>query len=226
MKIFSWVHRQFQHKDSKNTDNENVALLENEDFAWREGILAIGTLGIDLFQDFTEKDETFMSKQVLFFDDSDDHDKEMECPLLLNACMNDVEKLDLSPCDDVPKPDNHQEDHVKDLTKIKKSGERTTLADLLRADSEISLFKNFNELSDDHMIKVPYDDYDNSGTVSIKSFLISKTKKKLRNETSAQLIKKTKQLMRKMLKKKIHPDIGFQKETALFVSQEMDVHES
>ncbi|KAI3818491.1 hypothetical protein L1987_12300 [Smallanthus sonchifolius] len=239
MKIFSWVHRQFHHKDAKNADNDKVTLLENEAFSsacdgWREGILAIGTLGVDLFQDFKGKDTTFMNNQVLFFDDGgdddddddDDHDEEMEYPLVLKASkhgFDHVEKQDLSPCVEVAKPNNHQENLVKDSMKISKSRERTTLADLFRSDSENSLLKS-NELSDDHKIKVPYHDNNNIGTESIKSFLISKMRKKLRKDDSAQPIKKTKQLMRKMLKNKVHPDIGIQEETALIVSQEVDTH--
>ncbi|KAI3743991.1 hypothetical protein L1987_57063 [Smallanthus sonchifolius] len=196
MKIFSWVHRQFLHKVAKkDIADDKVALLDqNEAFAsacdgWKEGILAIGTFGVDLFQDFKTKEDTFMNNdQVLFFNDDGDHDDD-----------DHVEKQDLSPCDDVAKPNNCQRDVVKDSMKITKSGERTTLADLLRVDSEKNLFKSCNELSNDHKIKVPYHDDDNNnnnnhnGTKSIKSFLISKAKKKLRKDDSAQPMKKTKQ---------------------------------
>ncbi|KAI3731837.1 hypothetical protein L1987_63027 [Smallanthus sonchifolius] len=235
--IFSWVHRQFHHKDAKNADNDKVTLLENEAFSsacvgWREGILSIGTLGIDLSQDFKGQDTTFMNNQVLFFhdgndDNDDDHDEEMECPLVLKASkhgFDHVEKQDLSPCDEVAKPNNHQDDLVKDSTEISKIRERTTLADLFRFDSENNLFKS-NELSDDHKIKLPYHDNNNTRTESIKSFiLISKMRKKLTKDDLAKPIKKTKQLMTKMLKKKIHPDIGIQEKTALTVCQEMNVH--
>ncbi|KAI3796481.1 hypothetical protein L1987_39152 [Smallanthus sonchifolius] len=233
MKIFSWVHRHFLHKVAKkDIDDDKVALLDqNESFAagcdgWKEGILAIGTLGVDLFQDFKTKEDTFMNNdQVLFFNDD-----EMECPLVRKASkhgFDHVEKQDLSQCDGVAKPNNHQLDVVvKEYSmKITKSGERTTLADLLRVDSEKNLFKSYNELSDDQKIKAPYHDDDdnnnNTSIESIKSFLISKGKKKLGKDDSAQPIKKTKQLMRKMLRKKIHPDIGIQKESP---SQEMNVH--
>ncbi|KAJ0444509.1 hypothetical protein HanIR_Chr16g0832621 [Helianthus annuus] len=191
MKIFSWVHRQFLRKDAKKDDNDKVALLENEGFAgacngWNDDVNG----------------------------DDHDHDEEMESPLVQKASkhgVDHVEKHNLSPCDEVAKNNNHQEDDVvvKDLTKGKKSGERITLADLLRVDSEDNLLKN-DELTDDRKINVGYKN-SNTSTGSIKSFLVSKAKKKLGKDDSAQPIKKTKQFMRKMLRKKIHPNIGIQK---------------
>ncbi|KAM0048173.1 hypothetical protein Hdeb2414_s0008g00271471 [Helianthus debilis subsp. tardiflorus] len=230
MKIFSWVHRQFLRKDAKKDDNDKVALLENEGFAgacngWNDGILAIGTFGVDLYQDFKNKEDAFMSNKAMFVDvndddDDDDHDEEMESPLVQEASKHGVdhvenEKHNLSPCVEVAKNNNHQEDDVvKDLTKGKKSGERITLADLLRVDSEDNLLKN-DELADDHSkINVGNNNGNknsNTSTGSIKSFLVSKAKKKPGKDDSAQPIKKTKQFMRKMLRKKIHPNIGIQK---------------
>ncbi|KAI3719568.1 hypothetical protein L6452_20470 [Arctium lappa] len=250
MKIFSWVHRRFRHKDGGSLDfkkadqNEKVALLENEDDGWKEGILAIGTLGIDLFKDFNPKDD--VNDQVLFFGDHEDQDHEddqegeMECsPLALKASNHGFDHVDdqkQDPDHEVAKPNNGQE-YVIDsmdldidmerLKKIKKSGERITLADLFWADSENN--KLYDHDHDHKVIKIP-----TMSTESIKKhgandddhgFLISKKKKKLPKDDSADHpINKTKRLMRKMLKKKkIHPDIGIQKmETAGFVYQQMD----
>ncbi|XP_024988917.1 uncharacterized protein LOC112523523 isoform X1 [Cynara cardunculus var. scolymus] len=254
MKIFSWIHRRFHQKDGGSQDfkkgdhNEKVALLEKEDLGsacdgWKEGILVIGTFGIDLFKDLNPKDD---GNQVLFFGDHEDQEEEkeedqegeMECPLVLKASNHGFDQK--QDPDEAAKPNNGG-GYVKDsvdldmeiLKKIKKRGERITLADLLWADSENNLLKN-NKLSDDDhhnkVIKVP--------TVSSESIkkhdahdddhdgcLISKKKKKLPKDDSADHpIKKTKRLMRKMLKKKkIHPDIGIQKmETADFIYQQMD----
>ncbi|MFS8027395.1 hypothetical protein Hanom_Chr16g01498201 [Helianthus anomalus] len=210
LQIFSWVHRQFLRKDAKKDDNisnDKVALLENEGFAgacngWNDGILAIGTFGVDLYQDFKHIEDTLMSNKAMFVDvndDDDDHDEEMESPLVQEASKHGVdlvenEKHNLSPCVEVAKNNNHQEDDVvvKDLTKGKKSGERITLADLLRVDSEDNLLKN-DELGDDRKINVGNKN-SNSSTGSIKSFLVSKAKKKPGKEDSAQPIKKTKQV--------------------------------
>ncbi|KAL8227849.1 hypothetical protein R6Q57_015433 [Mikania cordata] len=219
MKIFSWVHRHFHHKVSKNDDHDKVPLLENEAFAiecdvWKKGILAIGTFGVDLFHDFKAKEDTLMSNQALFFDNNDVDNDEMENLLELkasNLVIDHVEIENLSPFDEVSKPNNHQEDVVMNNSAKIRNRERITLADLLRADSEKNTF-NDNE-------------NDNAETKSIKSFLISKAKKKLVKHNSAQPIKKTKQLIRKMLRKKIHPDIGIQKlESPSIVCQEMDMH--
>ncbi|XP_076926723.1 protein TILLER ANGLE CONTROL 1-like [Bidens hawaiensis] len=234
MKIFGWVHRQFVHKGAKkDIDNyDQVVLLENEGFsgacdAWKEGILTIGTLGHDLFQDLKPKEDTFVCNQVLFVDDDDDHDEEMESPLVQKPSSN--HGLDHQE-DHVAKANKHQEDEVvvKDATNIMKSGKRTTLADLFRADSESDLFKN-DELVNDRMIKVSYhsnsssNSNSNNDNESMKSFLITKTKKKLGKDGLAQPFRKTKQLMRKILRKKIHPDIGNQKKgSPSVVSQEID----
>lgn len=177
-----------------------MALLEND--GWNEGILAIGTLGVDLYQDFKTKDDTFLNNnQVLFFEDGGDigdHDDEMESPLVRKACEHvfddHVEKKDLSPCDEVDKLENHQENLVvKGAMKVRKSGERTTLADLLREDSkDYNLLEKLSD--DDH--KINDDDNNNDiGAESVKSFLISKYKKKnLGKNALAQPIKKTKRV--------------------------------
>ncbi|XP_076954513.1 protein TILLER ANGLE CONTROL 1-like [Bidens hawaiensis] len=215
MKIFGWVHRQFVHKGAnKDADNyDKVALLENEGFVgacdgWREGILAIGTLGHDLFQDLKPKEDTFVCNQVVFFDDNDE---KMESPILVQK--DSSHGFDHQE-DHVAKANKDQENEVvKDATNIMKSGERTTLADLFRADSESDSFKNDDSSNSNS----------NNDNESIKSFLISKTKKKLEKDGLAQPFRKTKQLMRKMLRKKIHPDIGNQKkESTSIVSQEID----
>ncbi|KAI7747658.1 hypothetical protein M8C21_017527 [Ambrosia artemisiifolia] len=214
MKIFGWVRRQFQHNAAKKDDDyDKVTLLKNEALAgaydgWNDGILAIGTLGVDLYHDFKSNDDTFINNQVMFLDDDgDDHDEEIESPLVRKVSNHNVfdhvEKQNLTPCDEVAKLDKHQEDDVnavKDSTKVKKSGERITLADLLRADPENNLP---DELSDSNSNN--NSNYGN--TESIKSFLVSKVKKKLGKDGSTQPIKKTKQLMRKMLRKKIHPSM-------------------
>nr|QIG55757.1 Tiller Angle Control 2 [Chrysanthemum x morifolium] len=237
MKIFNWVHRRFNNKDAKKADDDKVILLESNAFAsacdgWKEGILAIGTLGNDLFQDYKVENDTFVNTQLLFLgdhkDEEDAYEDEMECPLVLKACkhgFDHVQEQDPSPLDEVAKPKNDQKDiGALELKKIRKSGDRTTLADLLRIDSENNLVMNNNKLSEDHKFKVPYHD-NKTGRESIKSFLISR--KKFAKDDSAQVIKETKRLMRKMLKKKkIHPDMGYiqKKGNASIHSQEMDMH--
>ncbi|KAL7607169.1 hypothetical protein Lser_V15G15685 [Lactuca serriola] len=244
MKIFSWVHRRFHKKsvadeDAKKVENDKVSLLENEALAgvcdgWKEGILAIGTLGIDLSKTFQVKDVAYTDNQLLLFghdDDEEDQEGEMEWPLVLKACkhgFHHVQKQDPSPCDKVAKPNNGKEEvDAKDPTnlntectekKIMNCGERTTLADLLWGDSEKNLLKE--KLCDP--FNVPY--HVSTCTESIKSTLISK-KKKIEKDDSTHPIKKTKRLMRKMLKKKIYPDIASQKkETEGIIYQDIHVH--
>ncbi|KAI3498188.1 hypothetical protein L1887_33957 [Cichorium endivia] len=249
MKIFSWVHRRFHQKGvadeaAKNADNDKVTLLENEalasvcDGSWKEGILAIGTFGIDLSKDFQAKDVAYAKNQVLFVgneDDEEDQEQEMKCPLVLNACkhgFDHVQKQDPSPREKVAKLNNGKEDvGAKDLkvldiegtekNEVRNSGERTTLADLLWGDSEKNLLNN-KKLCDDRF-KVT--DHVSTGTESIKSSLISKKNKKLEKDDSTHPIKKTKRLIRKMLKKKIYPDIGNQKkETEGIICHGRHVH--
>lgn len=154
-----------------------------------------------------------INDQVMFIgdhedDEEDDHEEEMESPLVLKACkhgfeFDHVQKQDPSPCNEIAKPKNCQKDaDVKDSmdldfegTKktVMKSGERTTLADLLRADSEHNLLKNNNNLSDKHNLRVYHLD-NNIGKESIKSSLISKKKEKLRKDDSRYSFRKTKQV--------------------------------
>ncbi|KAL4586191.1 hypothetical protein LXL04_010823 [Taraxacum kok-saghyz] len=236
MKIFNWVHHRFHKKsvandqDPKKPENDKVSLLENEALAdgWKEGILAIGTMGIDLSKTFQQDKDV---NQILLFGHGDDEEylqegEIMEIPLVLKASkhgFHKVQKQDPSPCDHkVAKPDNVKEEevvvvtkHSKDLEiectdeKISKTtGERTTLADLLSwGDSE----KNKSNHKICNRFDIVSRHVSSTGIDNIKSTLISKKKKVERDDSTNHPIKKTKRFMKKMLKKKIHPDIMSQK---------------
>ncbi|KAI3681895.1 hypothetical protein L6452_36701 [Arctium lappa] len=252
MKIFNWVHRRFHQKDEVGQDvaktevgngRDKLALLENAALdsvfdGWKEGILAIGTFGLDsaLLKDFVPEDDMYLCEIIpkeLFIDDEDDggdNEREMEFPLVLKACKHGFFH-DHPQCDETnSKPNDHDEDgHVEDLKgldsdqvkKEKKGGERITLADLFWADSEKNLLKK-KKLADDEdqdHVQVLHYDHDHTNESNAKNgshddrvALISK--KKLTKDDAARPIKKINRLVKKMLKKKIHPEVENQKETA------------
>lgn len=210
---------------------DKLALLETEAFdsvfeGWSEGILAIGTLGFDpaLLKDFESEDDVYLydnsSKELCVGDNVDEDDEgcqegEMELPLVLKACkhgfFHDQDKDVIKP--DVTSKLNEIEDYgVEESDQVKnarRAGERITLADLFWADSEKNLLKNKNLADKDH---VKADDSNAKHDLNEdRVALISK--KKTTKEDAARPIKKINRMVRKMLKKKIHPDFDNQKET-------------
>ncbi|XP_024992377.1 uncharacterized protein LOC112526340 [Cynara cardunculus var. scolymus] len=194
MKIFNWVHRRFHQKDEVGQDaaktevagngRDKLALLKNAALdsvfdGWKEGILSIGTLGLDpaLLKDFKPEDDMYLCEiipnELFVDDDGGDQEREMNFPLVLKACKHGFlhdQKDDHHPqysCDATCKPSDHDEDGVEDLAgldtdqvkKERKAGDRITLADLFWADSEKNLLKK-NKLADndeDHVKVLHYD---------------------------------------------------------------------
>nr|GEW43826.1 hypothetical protein [Tanacetum cinerariifolium] len=212
-----------------------LALLETEVLdsvfnGWNEGILAIGTFGFDpaLLKDFEPEGDTYLcdttSKDSCVADGGDNDDKgyqkgEMEFPLVLKACNHGFlsdQKHDNPQCDTDSELIKYREvDGLEDndlVKEAKNAGERITLADLFWADSEKNLLKN-KKLADEDHVKLPCDtaksntkgalNDDNVGLIS---------KKKLIKDNTDRPIKKINRMVRKMLKKKIHPDVENQKE--------------
>ncbi|CAH1447791.1 unnamed protein product [Lactuca virosa] len=185
MKIFNWVRR-FNHKDeaghgatnevTQNGKDGKPVLLEHVAFdsvfdGWKEGILAIGTLGFDpaLLKGSEPKEDTYLceiSRKELFVADNGDEDDngeqelEMEFPLVLKACKHGFfhdQKDDHLQCDEVSKTDDRKDVEdpegvdVDEVKRVRKTGQRTTLADLFSADSETNLLKNKRLANEDHV---------------------------------------------------------------------------
>nr|XP_043621825.1 protein TILLER ANGLE CONTROL 1 [Erigeron canadensis] len=223
-------------------DNNEPPLDHSVFDGWKEGILAIGTFGFDpaLSKDI-EQEEAYVCDNATRDEVSTDEDEEedMEHPLVLKACkhgfFDDHKKDDhhykyLPQCDEISQLNDHDEDGVVEDTddlmmmmkyQKKAAGERITLADLFLADSQkIALLNNkLQHLADDEdrvkakvdknlladeSINVKHDLNDDRVT------LISN--KKLTKDHAARPIKKINRMVRKMLKKKIHPDVENQKQ--------------
>ncbi|KAD3069039.1 hypothetical protein E3N88_36919 [Mikania micrantha] len=204
---------------------------------WKEGIFAIGTFGFDpsLLKEFENEEEAYLceyTRQELSVDDEDnnigvDQEEEIEFPLVFKACnhgfFHDHQKDDddMTQFDEISKADVH-EDGVDDTDQMKKgkkaADQRTTLADLFWADSDKNNLLNKLKLADeDQAVKVHFSPESNTKHASYdheRAALISK--KKIMKEDAARPIKKINRMMRKMLKKKIHPDIENQKEKCVF----------
>ncbi|KAI7737240.1 hypothetical protein M8C21_012127 [Ambrosia artemisiifolia] len=225
---------------------DNISLLENEGMdgvfdGWKEGILAIGTFGFDpsLLKDFDHEDiDTYLCeyerKQCLSTDcDEDnggDHQEEeeeevMEFPIVLKACKHGFFHDDHTQCDEVCKHNDHEDHGVDDsdqLKKAKKDGERITLADLFWADSDKNMLKK--KLTDEAQVKVPNSPESNTKHASYDDRVSLISKKKITKDVAARPIKKINRMVRKMLKKKIHPDVVNQKDKCAF--EAMRVHGS
>ncbi|KAI3494874.1 hypothetical protein L1887_36871 [Cichorium endivia] len=245
--IFNWVHRRFNHKDEVSqgatkaefTGNgkDKLALLENAAFdsvfaGWKEGILAIGTLGFDhALLKLEPNDDTYLceiSRKGLFVGDNGDEDDcgeqegEIEFPLVLKACKHGFfhdQKDEHPQCDEFSKP-NDREDNVDDLKgfatdqvqKKRSNGERITLADLFLADSKKNFLKNKRMADEDHA-KLHYNPTEsNKKHASNDDRVALISKKKRTKDNTTHTIKKINKMVRKMLKKKIHPDVENQKE--------------
>ncbi|CAL5400848.1 unnamed protein product [Camellia sinensis] len=212
MKIFNWVHRKFHHKDGfggnvkKSTETECQVLLENVTLVevlggWRDGILTIGTFGFDLSTDFDRKNECPLveeEEEEEDEDDDDDDDDDMkECDdeeeqsllvLTVKADLRDYEVgLD-------------SEELEGDMRKKK----RITLADLFVADSDLNAKSDCGKVLEDFGKKVDVDakkkKNKKKGFSSAKKFIPG-----VGDDTSP--IKKLHQLMKRTMKRKIHPDL-------------------
>ncbi|XP_071701148.1 protein TILLER ANGLE CONTROL 1-like isoform X2 [Rutidosis leptorrhynchoides] len=217
---------------------DKVALLENEGLdnvfdGWKEGIFAIGTFGFDpeLPKDYKPDDNTYLCdinhkhlqyvcENVNEDDECDcDQEAEMELPLVVKASKHGffhAEANDQLECEKNTKS-NDIEDGVEDTNEVKKeknASERITLADLFLADSENNLLKNKKLAYDQDQVKVKYNPTDQSNmkheSNDDRVSLISD--KKLKKEHAIRPFKKMNRMMRKMLRKKIHPDLEIQKD--------------
>nr|QIG55756.1 Tiller Angle Control 1 [Chrysanthemum x morifolium] len=215
---------------------DKLALLETDALdsmfeGWSEGILAIGTFGFDpaLLKDLESEDDVYWcdnsSKELCVGDNVDEDEEgcqegEMELPLVLKACkhgfFHDQDKDVIIP-DVTSKLNDHEDYGVEETDQVKnarRAGERITLADLFWADSEKNLLKNKN-LADSEKKNASKADDSNAKHHLNEDRVALISKKKTTKEDAARHIKKINRMVRKMLKKKIHPDFDTQKENPL-----------
>ncbi|KAF8379952.1 hypothetical protein HHK36_027418 [Tetracentron sinense] len=211
-------------KKPKTVTNEadTAALLEPVNLVdvldgWKDGILTIGTFGFDHVKASQELPEEYSVKEEehsVTEDEGDDLEDEELQPLVVKAFKQEFEKVFSSnPDADVPKP--HLLTTVDDTPlfrflespkvkfdsengKKKKKGERTTLADLFSADLDVSGKSDSDELPPDSGKKP---------ALRTKHGLSFAKKFVSRKGEDSHPIRKLHQMMRKMLKKKIHPEL-------------------
>ncbi|XP_022865899.1 uncharacterized protein LOC111385709 [Olea europaea var. sylvestris] len=219
MKIFNWVHRKLNYKgisgnekqNAKDTDKdillEDIALSDMLD-GWKGGILTIGTFGFDrinieekeyLHRDENE-DEEDESNVTDESEEDDDEDQESN-PLMHAAYSHEVEG---STCNNAAEDTiNGIIDSDFDMKNMKK--ERITLADLFYADcDEQEKYKK----SKGKLFEPEYSKKLSAPEANYKQGRTFAKKVVPRVVEDSRPIKKLHQLMTRMLKRKIHPDIG------------------
>ncbi|XP_065860092.1 protein TILLER ANGLE CONTROL 1 [Euphorbia lathyris] len=214
MKIFNWMQKRFHHKDENKSELKQVALVDEFD-----GILTIGTLGFDPLKPFNqhneyivlEEDDIDYSDQELHSESDDDDDdvdisnvnggnededededeEEEENPLIYTRFQHNFDKSD-------EKMGINSSGEECDVER-KEKGERITLAELFMADSEMKkeelAFVEIIETTKKLAKKPP-----KNGLSFAKKFIPHVGE-------DSRPIKKIHQLMKRMLKRKIHPEV-------------------
>ncbi|WCJ22478.1 Protein TILLER ANGLE CONTROL 1 [Euphorbia peplus] len=211
MKLFNWVQRRFNHTsftDEHKVELKQVALVDSFD-----GILTIGTLGFDPSKPFNQHKEYIvleeeeidhLSDEEHDHSDTDDDDhsnvngydaavEEEENPLIFTRFEHTFDKFD----EKMGSNSNGEDD---DLPREEK-GERITLAELFMADSEmkkeqLEFVEIVDQITNKKIAKKP-----SKNGLSFAKKLIPHVGEDSRP------IKKIHQLMKRMLKRKIHPDV-------------------
>ncbi|XP_057495717.1 protein TILLER ANGLE CONTROL 1-like [Actinidia eriantha] len=206
MKIFNWVHRKFHHKDGFDQNAKKAELVNNEtetqvllDHVTIDGILTIGTFGFDPMNQVNEKNEFLVVER-------DEFEKEKE-----NVVGYELEEEndDIKVCEYEDENGERAEIGANELDldmkeivegdegKMKK--ERTTLADLFMADLDVKTEREGGKLKPD-LMKKP--------NVDAKKKRLSFAKKLIPSVGDEKPpIKKLHRMMRKMMKRKIYPEL-------------------
>ncbi|XP_030548030.1 protein TILLER ANGLE CONTROL 1 [Rhodamnia argentea] len=225
-------------KNPESITADALALLEGLTFAgvldgWKDGILTIGTFGYDPLKPLDqEKDELFLESHHESQEEEEyQHDlhhypgdreepnveDEEQNPLMLTTfCNNDLvldDELRLlnQYTDEIAKPRRSMVVDNVELAKgvvfeeeKKKKGQRVTLADLFSADSDVKGKPYPSEVDQ------PTKPLAKKDPASTKKDGQSFAKKLIHHMVSedSRPTRKLHRLMRKMLKKKIHPELG------------------
>ncbi|XP_050235937.1 protein TILLER ANGLE CONTROL 1 [Mercurialis annua] len=238
MKIFNWVHRQFHHaplkdglarnvKKAEFIKNEGdkqallkqVALVDVLD-GWRDGILTIGTLGLDPLKPFDQQNQYFVLEsehEDQYQEDDDDHNgDELEQSPVTNSSSFKQEHSNIGyeSCDDDEEDEVNpliftRFDHNFDIGStldiksesddIKEKGKRITLAELFLEDSDVKKKKDSVQ-TDQHIKPGKKSTVPKTGLSFAKKLIPSVG-------DDSRPIKKLNKLMKRMLKRKIHPDV-------------------
>ncbi|KAG8391975.1 hypothetical protein BUALT_Bualt01G0243300 [Buddleja alternifolia] len=210
-------------ESTKNDNNSGFCNVFND---WKGGILTIGTFGYDPLI----KDDQNEQNDVYFYDDQEESEKEQlaienatdseeeeeeaedgeENPLIYAAYKHDYDYdyedlLEMKMEEDDRKRVSGKHDEFEFEFENTKKG-RTTLAELFSADSELD---QVQKDGDEAINK------EGGAEMMIKDKSKLSFAKKLIGEDHARPIHKLNRLIRRMLKRKIHPDIGLNKHNSI-----------
>ncbi|TYH06323.1 hypothetical protein ES288_A08G147500v1 [Gossypium darwinii] len=222
MKIFNWLHKRFPHnvlkdglvRNVKKTDSiaidtnskallEQVALFDLLD-GWRYGVLTIGTFGFDPLKSLgelndhlplesngdEEEEERFSNNNDEDDDDDNNNSYDEVNPLVLGHSLEDI--LEDSTHNEIKFNLEVIEDHSEKLRR------RTTLADLFYQDSDMKNKPTHLDLELNPCEKASFPT--KKGTSFAKKFIPHAGK-------DSRPIKMLNQMMNRMLKRKIHPEL-------------------
>ncbi|XP_009777784.1 protein TILLER ANGLE CONTROL 1-like [Nicotiana sylvestris] len=220
MKIFSWVHRKYNQKDGLLDRNvkKNEVIISNEIIGdtqlllqdasmahmldgWKGGILTIGTFGFGPLKDQCDQLDIEVEDEECEITVSDDEKDEQ---LIINPLMyaNGHEQSHHEAL-----KANKSEEEGRKKHQIKK--ERITLADLFSADFDKENIPGANNINlgdklqpDLFMTKNKASNFQVKNGLSFAKKLIPQVR-----EDSYHPILKLQQLMTRVLKRKVHPDM-------------------
>ncbi|MCD9561269.1 hypothetical protein HAX54_020275 [Datura stramonium] len=221
MKIFNWVHRKFHQKDEKKDielkiSNEIIGhhdtqiLLQDASFAhmldiWNGGILTIGTFGFDPLKNVQDQQS---GMDIESLDDDDEEEEYYSVENDIQECEITEGNEELYPLiyanigDEVIYNETiNESNNNSSETNMKK--ERITLADLFSADSDhhYKADRPGKNTEPEIFTKKPSSSPQLKNGLSFAKKLIPRVKDEQRP------IQKLQKLMKKVLKRKVHPDI-------------------
>ncbi|GMI66747.1 Tiller Angle Control 1 [Hibiscus trionum] len=226
MKIFNWVQKRFHHNvlkdgvagnvtktDSIAIDSDAKALLQQVALSdmldgWQEGILTIGTFGFDPLKSFAQQNDYDDDDDERCVDNNDEEDVENGGGEEVNPqSLEDVDHATYGETDVMMMVDgvggstDHEITFELEATEghSGKLRRRTTLADLFSEESDIKNKPCPLELDSKYSCKKPYARTKNG--LSFAKKLIPQVGEDSRP------IKMLHQMMRRMLRRKIHPEL-------------------
>ncbi|KAL5572172.1 hypothetical protein UlMin_021769 [Ulmus minor] len=232
MKFFNWVHKRFHHtipkdefgqnveKTEAGSNDKKVVLVDVLD-GWKDGILSIGTFGFDPLKPFnqqkqylaleSEEDDEEESQEYSLDATSDEDDDDQETyssvadeevnPLIISSFGRSEKHVLLMGLDSVGlAPFSGSQDQLTTeqnsaLQSDQKKG-RTTLADLFLADADLK-----KKLDSDKGFPSEKLNVRSKKSLSFAKKFIPRVK-----EDTTSPIKNLQRLMKRVLKRKIHPE--------------------
>ncbi|KAF8091720.1 hypothetical protein N665_0437s0008 [Sinapis alba] len=256
MTIFNWVQRKLHHnviKDSvaesdKDKRSEGTSEIEKNTIAifdqvglvdafdyWFNGVLTIGTFGFDTLK-FQEEEENEMHDYEC---EGVDLDYVVIDGSIIKNVINQEEEVDPLISNANKFYDHHEDLEVLDIDyfdsvktferPVVVATKRTTLAELFMEDEDKWHGKkkpknrNLDVDGQENRYKQNVSKLTSKFSFANKKMIIPKSKDK---EEDSRPIKKMHQMIKRMLKKKIHPDSAFKKDVQYKPTRKCEAHET